>query len=445
MIALAVRIQPLSSLLTARSGLVAVNELLRRYAQLPQRLDRAFPLRSGHPDGAVALSYIALLAQGITEFDAVEGMRRDPGFAHALGLEALPSAPTVRQRIELRGKDWLEPLFEANRQLLWRAGPGLTPVETGHVPLDVDVFVMDNSDSRKEGVGRTYLGVDGYAPIAAYLGGEGYLLELSLRPGTQHSVNETPYTLERVLPLARLLTSAPLLVRMDSGFDSARLVKELRAQRDALKQVDWIIKWNPRRYDVQDDYRALVKDEFRQWTVLRPGKRVTLYRQQHGDQIRVMRLTEETLDRNGQALLLPKLSIEGWWTSLKTISNARIIALYEDHGTHEQFHAEIKSEMGLERLPSGKFEANDAVLSLAVLAYNALRLIGQTALTQPDTPVRHPARRRRLKTVIREFICAPGQWIQHARQVVLGIPTVWAGFRVFVDTLSRFQHQPVPG
>lgn len=437
------RIQPLSSLLTARSGLVVVNQLLRRYAHLPQILDRAFPLRGGHPDGAVALSYIALLAQGITEFDAVEGMRRDPGFAHALGLEALPSAPTVRQRIELRGKDWLEPLFEANRQLLWRAGPQLTPVETGHVPLDLDVFVMDNSDSRKEGVGRTYLGVDGYAPIAAYLGGEGYLLELSLRPGTQHSVNETSYTLERVLPLARQLTSAPLLVRMDSGFDSARLVKELRAQREALKNVDWIIKWNPRRYDVQSDYQELIKDESR-WTSLRAGKRVALYRQEHGDQIRVMRLTEETIDRHGQALLLPKLSIEGWWTSLTTISDARIVALYEDHGTHEQFHAEIKSEMGLERLPSGKFEANDTVLSLAVLAYNSLRLIGQTALTHPDTPVRHPAKRRRLKTVIREFICAPGQWIRHARQVVLGIPTVWAGFRVFADTLNLFQYQPVP-
>jgi hypothetical protein len=319
----------------------------------------------------------------------------------------------------------------------------LTPVETGHVPLDLDVFVMDNSDSRKEGVGRTYLGVDGYAPIAAYLGGEGYLLELSLRPGTQHSVNETSYTLERVLPLARQLTSAPLLVRMDSGFDSARLVKELRAQREALKNVDWIIKWNPRRYDVQSDYQELIKDESR-WTSLRAGKRVALYRQEHGDQIRVMRLTEETIDRHGQALLLPKLSIEGWWTSLTTISDARIVALYEDHGTHEQFHAEIKSEMGLERLPSGKFEANDTVLSLAVLAYNSLRLIGQTALTHPDTPVRHPAKRRRLKTVIREFICAPGRWIRHARQVVLGIPTVWAGFRVFADTLNLFQYQPVP-
>lgn len=49
------------------------------------------------------------------------------------------------------------------------------------------------------------------------------MLDLSLRAGTQHSASETEYLLERVLPLARRLTSAPLLARLDCGFDSARL------------------------------------------------------------------------------------------------------------------------------------------------------------------------------------------------------------------------------
>jgi hypothetical protein len=37
----------------------------------------------------------------------------------------------------------------------------------GHVPLDLEAFVMDNSDSRKEGVDCTYMKVAGYAPVAA--------------------------------------------------------------------------------------------------------------------------------------------------------------------------------------------------------------------------------------------------------------------------------------
>ncbi|WP_281054906.1 hypothetical protein [Thiocystis violascens] len=41
------------------------------------------------------------------------------------------------------------------------------------MPLDGAVTPFYNSDSKKEGVSRTYKGMDGYAPMAAYLGQEG--------------------------------------------------------------------------------------------------------------------------------------------------------------------------------------------------------------------------------------------------------------------------------
>ncbi len=430
-----VRITPLRSKLTARAGLVAVAKLLRHHAQLPQVLDPSFPVPGGFADSAVAISYVALLCQGITEFDAIENMRGDVTFAHALGMGSIPSAPTVRQRIEQRGQAWLEPLAEANARLLSRAKVEPTPVWTGHVPLDLDVFVMDNSDSHKEGVGYTYAKVVGYAPVAAYLGREGYLLELSLREGSQHSAKETEYSLERVLPLARNLTAKPLLARLDSGFDSARLYAELERQRAALGSVDWIVKWNPRGYDVRGDHQRLLADPCCEWTTLREGKRMTLWHQEQGAHRRVYRLTEETIDRDGQSLLLPKLTLEGWNTSLTEQSDAEVIDLYADHGTHEQFHSELKTDMNLERLPSGKFNANDAVCALAVLAYNALRIIGQNTLIGADSPVRHRAERRRLKTVIREIICAPGQWMAHARQRWLGLPETWAGLAAFTNMM----------
>ena len=68
--------------------------------------------------------------------------------------------------------------------------------------LDVDSFAMDNSGTAKEGVGRSYAGVDGYCPLAADLGSHGFCLELALRPGVQYSARETDFKLERVLPMA---------------------------------------------------------------------------------------------------------------------------------------------------------------------------------------------------------------------------------------------------
>lgn len=69
---------------------------------------------------------------------------------------------------------------------------------------------------------------------------------------------------------------------------------------------------------------------------------------------RAMRVIERTIDKRGQRLLVPEIEIEGWWTSL-AFDEETLIALYADHGTSEQFHGELKSDLDIERLPSGKF------------------------------------------------------------------------------------------
>ena len=57
-----------------------------------------------------------------------------------------------------------------------------------------------------------------------------------------------------------------------------------------------------------------------------------------------------------------------------------VIDLYHAHGESEQYHSEIKTDMDVERLPSGKFESNKLVLELTMIAYNILRIIGQESL-----------------------------------------------------------------
>jgi hypothetical protein len=66
---------------------------------------------------------------------------------------------------------------------------------------------------------------------------------------------------------------------------------------------------------------------------------------------------------------------------------------YCQHATHEPFHAEFKTDMGLERLPSGKFDTNYLVCQMACVAMNVLRLIGTHTLHGKHAPVRHAAQR----------------------------------------------------
>ena len=53
-----VSIIPIKGYLTARAGITAVAQKLKRHAQLPQVLDPKFPILGGFPDSAVAMTYI---------------------------------------------------------------------------------------------------------------------------------------------------------------------------------------------------------------------------------------------------------------------------------------------------------------------------------------------------------------------------------------------------
>lgn len=420
--------------LTPVAGLSLVGHYLKYLAPMFKQIDTALSMRTGVVTSDIVRSYVGLLVQGKSDFDAIENYRGDAFFKQSLGITQLPSSPTLRQRMDAQaGKlSGHIPLLIERLLAGMRTEYGLLPC--GWLPLDVDTFAMDNGDTRKAGVGRTYTGVDGYCPLAAYLGTQGFCLELALRPGVQHSAKETEFNFDRVVPMAQRLSArgpkAPLLVRLDSGFDSARLMQQLASyNRAGMPKVDWLIKWNPRTTDVRTLAAVLDADPATRWEHPRAGKRVVVWDDQatldgfEQPVRRVLRLTERTYDAEGQLLLEPRLTLEGWTTSLaaKQFDARTIIALYADHGTHEQFHSEFKTDLDIERLPSGKFETNYLVCGLAALAMNILRLLGQAGLHGADAPVRHAAKRRRIKTVMQELIYRAARLVTHSRKVVLGL------------------------
>jgi hypothetical protein len=74
-------------------------------------------------------------------------------------------------------------------------------------------------------------------------------------------------------------------------------------------------------------------------------------------------------------LLGPEYTVFSVWTNLEGVSCADVLRLYRDRGTCEQYFAEIKSELDLERLPSGKFCVNELFFQLGMFVNNMLRRI----------------------------------------------------------------------
>ena len=135
----------------------------------------------------------------------------------------------------------------------------------------------------------------------------------------------------------------------------------------------------------------------------------------------VYEVIERTMDKNGQFLILPDIECNTFWTNLDWNDDA-VIKGYHAHGECEQYHSEIKTNMDVERLPSGKFETNELVLELTILAYNILRMIGQASLKSRRAPrSKHPVKRRRIRTVISNLIQIARHVTTHGRRVILAL------------------------
>jgi len=437
----------------SRAGLALVGRLLSR-TDLRRRLDGLSVAGASHPTighGDVGLSMLGLLCLARPDYAAVEDEEPAELLQLGLGLESLPSEETLRQRLDQIGGSCLEQALEIARScssaMVGASAPALGACfEHGRggrrrrwVALDVDVSPFDNSNTKKQGVGRTYKGFDGYAPIFAYLGDEGYAVNVQLREGVQHSQKGAVAFLRESIASARSIVStvcpaADLLVRLDAAHDDIENVELCRK----ASGVDFIIARNLRRESV-DEWLEIAQAHGRRHEP-REGK--TVWRGDYwvqrptpgGRTYRVVfEVTERTIDRHGQQLLMPEVEIATWWTSLPPtkVSAEAVIELYHQHGTSEQFHSEFKSDLDLERLPSGKFNTNALVLSLGMLAYNALRLIGQCVLDEdkrlpPDEqpPIKRVAKRgqrprmarRRLRRVIQDLMYLAAKLVRTGRR-----------------------------
>ncbi len=266
---------------TSHSGLALVGACINRFTDFRKRINDVSPRSGGISHADIARGYLRLLCMGKSDYEAITDRREDRYFQTSLGLSVVPSAETLRQRFDAEADRFRIVTNYCAVDFVKRAQGLVTPLENGYVPLDIDVVPFDNSDTKKEGVSRTYHGTDGYAPIAAYLG------------------------------------------------------------------------------------------------------------------------------------------------------------LEQFHSEFRRYRPVGKTDLDIERFPSGKFATNALVLSMAAFAYNILRFIGQLGLLGDRTPVRHAAKRRRIKTVIQELIYLAARMIEKGRRLRLQFSRHCPAFAAFVKVYER--------
>lgn len=404
------------------AGLLPIGELLRICG-----IDKVCAHRTSRspliPDTAILRTVCGLISMGKTCFDHIRQFIGNTFFSKALGIDAMPSEATLRQRFESMSTDRQvhEALPGCTMTLLKAIGykppvisvPGFTGVR-----LDTDGTLLDNSNTKKEGIEKAYNGVVGYSATCTFLEG-GLIVGAELHPGSHHAMHEGSLEYHAdVRRRLRLLTGdSKVLWVSDAAFDCAAFMAARNEVKDAF-----IIRHNLRQ-ETAASLAKLAKQEG-QVVASDPDRIVTTgsqWRDRTGvGRCRLVYELHERIRRDGRVLLVPEYKFFSVWTNLAEASESDILQLYRDRGTSEQYFAELKGELDLERLPSGKFCVNELYFLVGALVNNLLRVLGLGLLVADTVKVKKVSRRR-IRTVLQGFMYLCGRMVCHARRLVLKV------------------------
>ena len=274
--------------ITSHAGISLIGACINKFTSLTRAIDAALPKRHGTPTSDMVKTFLGLMSQGKNDFESINNVRNDDFFHQALDLQKrIPTEASIRLRFEDEAKALTPMIEQCNVEFMVNRGISITPLHTGHIPLDMDVTPHDNSNTKKELVSFTYKMMDGYSPIASYLGQEGWCVGYELRAGKQHSQCGFIPALERTFNAVHQIlepqakTSQIVMLRLDSAHDA----KENRAwlyDFDTPLWVDYIIKWNPRREASAENKQkwwnyAEQLGLHAEWETPREGKRVVTF------------------------------------------------------------------------------------------------------------------------------------------------------------------------
>ena len=337
----------------------------------------------------------------------------------------------------LRSFRWghVRQLDRVSRELLARAwaagaGPGGEPLT-----IDLDSTICETYGLQKEGGARfTHTGVRGYHPLLAVAAGTGDILMARLRGGNANSGRSAGHFLAETIGRVRSAgATGQLTVRADSGFYAHAVVAvcrtlgvrfsiTIRQHRSIHRLIEAIPDeaWTPIPYwlDGGADVAETTYTPFAQEQDAAPVRLIVRrVRPTPGSQLALLVLYDYhafITDRAGETLELE--------------------ADHRRHAEIENAIRDLKYGVGLNHLPSGKFGAHGAWLSVQVIAHNLARWTARIGLGAGIVTT---------KTLRRRLFSLAGRLTRSARRVRLHLPARWPWAIAWSAALARLRAIPL--
>ena len=422
--------------LVANAGLILPATLALRLS-LPQLLRKHLDLGDAPGRANTGDKMMTLVASALAGGDCIDDADalRVGETARVLGFTA--RAPSTLGTF-LRSFRWghVRQLDRVSRELLARAwaagdGPGDAPCT-----IDLDSTICETYGLAKEGARHHgYTGARGYHPLLAVAAGTGDVLMARLREGRAHTARGAAHFLRETVSRVRYGgASGQLTARADSGFYSHALVSacrkldvrfsitirqhaSLRNLIEAIPEPDWtpIPYWMDGAADVAETEYTPFQSE----SGTAPVRLI----------VRRVKPTP-----GSQLALFATYSYHGFITD----RDGETLELEADHRRHAEIEnaiRDLKYGVGLNHLPSGRFAANAAWLSVQVLAHNLARRTARISLGERIVTT---------KTLRRRFFSLAGRLTRSARRLTLHLPQRWPWETQFSRALARLRALPLP-
>jgi hypothetical protein len=403
--------------LTSLSGLLVVEELAQALGVWAE-VDRGFEgPKSGR--GYEARDFVRplvwMLQAGGRRLEDLRELRAEPEVLKELGLKTVPDAGTVGDWLRRHGERGVESIEAVSQRLARRC----LERESGEVTLDLDATPIE---AEKQEAAWTYQGVKGYMPLLGYA--EGICVGAEFRPG-----NTSPGA--DLLALARRCEAVvpegrKVYFRSDSAAYQAAILNHYSQPG--------------RSFSITADLDAAVKREIQNlpeaaWQAYRTADDRATDRQ--------IAQTVHTMNDTEQAFRLivlrwpnpqPSLFESSPYCYHAVATNregpaSEAIWKHNRRGQCENWHKELKLDLGMEQMPCGQLEANALYFAIGVLAYNLAQMLKRQVLPESY-------RRVTVATLRWKVYRIAGKLVRHARAWVLQVK-VGAGQWQLLESARR--------
>ena len=426
-------------------GIGAMHLLVQRLG-LVEDLDRSLQLLKVHlpyyeSDHVLNLAY-NILAGG-QRLEDIELRRQDENFLNALGAERIPDPTTAgdfTRRFSEADILTLQECINRARLAVWKVQPEGFLKEAF---LDVDGSIAGTDGECKQGIGLSYQGIWGYAPLIVSLANTREVLYLVNRPGNAASHSQSVAWIDRAIGWVSQVAGRVTVrgdtdfthtaqldrwneqgVRFILGFDAnPKLVALAEAVApSAWQRLERLPKYRiltePRRKPFRYKEQIVVEKEFENQKLL--GEDVTEIEYQPGKcgyPYRVVILRKNISVQRGEKVLFDEVRYFFYITN-RSDKAAKIVGLANGRCDQENVIEQMKNGVNAMRMPANDLLSNWAYMVMAALAWTLKAWYG---LLMPN-------RERGLELVKMEFrrflhavVLLPCQIVRTARRVIYRI------------------------